>query len=109
VINRIKWAIEGRSSKWASLRATFLKDNPRCESCDSDSSLEVHHIKPFHIHPELELDQSNLLTLCKHCHLVIGHLRDYKLFNRDLPRMAFDFKNRKYAAILLGDELDEPK
>jgi 5-methylcytosine-specific restriction endonuclease McrA len=101
MLNRIKWAFEGRSSKWAGVRSAWLKENGRCEACDTDKELQVHHIKPFHLHPELELDPTNFITLCDHCHLVLGHLRDYKLYNADLPRYVFDFKNRKYAAMLL--------
>lgn len=52
-------------------------------------SVEVHHKKPFHLHPEYELDPDNLITLCEGkefsslaCHLVFGHLGNYKLENQ---------------------------
>ncbi|GCE16544.1 HNH endonuclease [Dictyobacter kobayashii] len=47
--------------------------------------LQVHHIKPFHLYPELELDPNNLITLCeirgRTHHLLIGHLDDWESYN----------------------------
>ena len=57
-------------------------------------TLEVHHIKPFHLHPELELDFNNLITLCESgangivCHRAIGHLGNYRSFNIDVKEDA---------------------
>jgi hypothetical protein len=76
-----------RSSKWASVRKQHLVDNPKCAVCEGTERLNVHHIKPFHLHPELELEPSNLITLCESasygiiCHILIGHLGDYKNIN----------------------------
>ncbi len=56
--------------------------------------VEVHHIQPFHIRPDLELDPSNLLTLCEakrygvNCHLAWGHAGDYRAVNTDVERDA---------------------
>jgi len=44
----------------------------------------VHHIKPFHIEPELELEPDNLITLCMDefdCHLLIGHGDSFQCYN----------------------------
>ncbi|GCE29115.1 hypothetical protein KDA_45990 [Dictyobacter alpinus] len=45
----------------------------------------MHHIKPFHLYPELELDPGNLITLCeikgRTHHLLIGHLDDWQSYN----------------------------
>ena len=62
-----------RSSKWRQVRDEFVKQHPRCEACGSTWGLNVHHIKPFNEHPELELDESNLITLCREHHFRIGH------------------------------------
>jgi hypothetical protein len=76
-----------RSPQWASVRSAHLKKNPTCAACGGDKKLEVHHIKPFHLYPELELDPTNLMTLCEswkkgvNCHLMFGHLGNYKSFN----------------------------
>lgn len=74
-----------RSSKWPSVRAKHLKEEPTCQWCGGTIKLQVHHQLPFHEHPELELDDSNLITLCEvkptECHLEKGHLGNYKKFN----------------------------
>jgi len=64
-----------RSPKWAKVRAAHLKAHPACEACGQRDALEVHHVQPFHLQPDLELDPANLMTLCGDpCHIVHGHL-----------------------------------
>ena len=76
-----------RSGKWPTVRKHHLDANPVCAVCGSKKMLEVHHIWPFHLHPDLELDPENLVTLCEtktggvNCHLFFGHLGNYKSFN----------------------------
>lgn len=76
-----------RSGKWPGVRAEHLKKFPECEVCGGTSNLSAHHIKPFHTHPELELDPRNLMTLCEskrfglNCHLLIGHLGNFRRVN----------------------------
>jgi 5-methylcytosine-specific restriction endonuclease McrA len=66
--------VEGdRSSQWSSIRNEFVSRNPFCAACGSRKDLNVHHIKPFHSNPELELDMKNLITLCREHHFRIGH------------------------------------
>lgn len=73
-----------RSPKWKGVRKGFLKKNGKCEACGTRSSLEVHHIFPYHLFPELELEEGNLMTLCDTCHFVFGHLKDWTSYNRDV-------------------------
>ena len=74
--------IEGRSSKWPAVRKQHLLVSPTCQACGARTYLEVHHVRPFHLYPELELDQENLITLCASpCHLIWGHLGDFKAYN----------------------------
>ena len=76
-----------RSPKWAAARKEHLKKFPKCAICEGTQQLNVHHIKPFHLHPDLELEPSNLITLCECasygiiCHILVGHLGDYKNIN----------------------------
>lgn len=76
-----------RSNKWTKVRAAFIKTHNVCAVCGSGKSLQVHHIKPFHMYPELELDPNNLITLCTskyagfNCHLSVGHCGNYKWEN----------------------------
>lgn len=70
-----------RSSRWPKVRAEFIEQNPTCAACGNGNrkQLEAHHIEPFHVNPERELDKSNLITLCEsgpggmNCHFCIGH------------------------------------
>jgi 5-methylcytosine-specific restriction endonuclease McrA len=74
-----------RSSKWSSVRKDFLKKNPKCSACGKTNDIEVHHIVPVHINPELELNQENLIALCgKNCHIIFGHLMDFRSWNKDV-------------------------
>lgn len=74
-----------RSSGWSKVRKEYLKIHNRCEVCGNKKSLQVHHKKDFSTHPELELDPTNLMTLCgkRRCHLLIGHLNYWKSINPD--------------------------
>ena len=84
-----------RSSHWSTVRKNFIKKHSFCAVCNGTKKLNVHHIKPFHLHPELELDPSNLITLCENnkrglnCHLLIGHLGNFKNIN---PKSVEDAK-----------------
>lgn len=70
-----------RSSQWAALRDKYVQANPRCEACGSIRRLNVHHVAPFHLYPERELDPTNLITLCREHHFQLGHHRDWKFEN----------------------------
>jgi hypothetical protein len=73
-----------RSSKWPAVRHHHLVLNPRCAACGGIKALQVHHIIPFDDRPDLELDYTNLITLCMayyDCHLHIGHGGNYSFFN----------------------------
>jgi hypothetical protein len=78
-----------RSPKWPHVEKLHLKLEPTCACCGSTKKLNVHHKKPFHLFPELELDLNNLITLCmdKECHLKVGHGGNFKDYN---PSVAED-------------------
>jgi 5-methylcytosine-specific restriction enzyme A len=82
-----------RSIKWPSVARQHLIDNPRCAGCGSEELLQVHHIRSYHEHPDLELDRENLITLCMkyRCHLCIGHLCSWYSINEDVVRDAAAF------------------
>jgi len=76
-----------RSPHWPAVEHAYRKEHPVCEACGSDARLNVHHKKPFHLDPELELDPNNLITLCmgsNECHLLIGHGDNFKAYNRNV-------------------------
>ena len=94
-----------RSPKWPGVEKLHLKFHPVCEACGSDKKLNVHHKKPFHLFPQLELDMNNLITLCmdKECHIKIGHGDNFKDYNPDVEADA----QKVRANIALFEEVSE--
>ena len=70
-----------RSPAWAELARRTVEDRPACQCCRAITDLQVHHVLPVHVRPDLELDQTNLLVLCRRCHLFVGHLGDWSSWN----------------------------
>jgi len=73
-----------RSDRWPTVRKHYLSLHPKCAACGGSTLLQVHHEKPFHDDPTLELDLNNLITLCMgktECHLMIGHGGSFKQYN----------------------------
>src|SRR5271166_4424831 len=89
-----------RSSDWRTLRKEFLKVFSKCALCGGKKNLEVHHILPFHLYPGHELDFNNLITLCENkkdgvnCHLLFGHLGNFKSFNRHVRIDAIEWARK---------------
>lgn len=91
-----------RSSGWSKARGTHLAKNPTCANCGKEKmiGMQVHHKKPFHLFPELELDPTNFITLCDNprCHLDKGHLGNWKSYNENVVQDAAiwleKYKNR---------------
>jgi len=54
-----------RSKGWRKTRNKHIKKHPYCAICGREKGLEAHHRKPFKDFPELELDPTNLVTLCR--------------------------------------------
>lgn len=99
MIDFIKFKLQGRSPKWRKVRKEHLADpfNLSCNACMRKKGLEVHHIIPFNVRPDLELQGSNLITLCKYCHFIFGHFADFTKYN---PSVRDDAK--WYLIRLLG-------
>jgi 5-methylcytosine-specific restriction enzyme A len=67
-----------RSPKWPALHKKWITAHSTCAACGKNVKLAVHHKKPLHLFPELELDETNLITLCEnvhstYCHYTVGH------------------------------------
>lgn len=81
-----------RSPQWDAVRNAHVRANPYCAACGSGLRLNVHHVQPYHLYPELELDPANLLTLCEgtvvNCHLLFGHLRSWLSWNPNVHEDA---------------------
>ena len=74
-----------RSNRWPRIRRDFLSINPTCAACGKAKKflkpLEIHHIQPYNLFPEKELEFDNLITLCRLCHLLFGHLDSFRSYN----------------------------
>lgn len=79
-----------RSSGWGRVRREHIKKHPACAACGTKKEPEVHHIKDFSTYPDLELEPTNLITLCgKRCHFLLGHLKSWRSIN---PTITDDAK-----------------
>lgn len=95
-----------RSPHWSTVEKAWLAKHPRCAACGGSRHVQVHHIRPFHEAPELELADGtgrfcrlevrpgvfacNLISLCMgphEDHLRIGHGGH---FHRDNPNVVED-------------------
>ena len=84
-----------RSSKWPALRRTILDINKKCAVCGRKEKLEVHHIIPFNVRPDLELEPTNLIVLCADpCHFVFGHLYNWSRYNKAVIKDAMEWKEK---------------
>lgn len=82
-----------RSGQWSSVSKAYIEHHPQCEMGMHNPTLlnplNVHHIQPFHEHPELELDKNNLIVLCRFHHFIHGHLKNW---SRSNPQIRKDCK-----------------
>lgn len=70
-----------RSSKWESVRNAYIESHPSCIYCGKPAT-QIHHIQEFSQHRELELVESNLISLCAEHHGENAHLGyHYKCWN----------------------------
>jgi hypothetical protein len=85
---------EPRSPLWPKVRAEHLKREPACAACGTTSELNVHHVLPFKQYPERELDDSNLITLCREHHFVLGHSGNWSTWNPNVRADAAKLRAR---------------
>lgn len=88
-----------RSKHWRKTRKAFLKSegNGECAACGTKKKLQVHHIEDFSTNPTLELEHSNLITLCQRGtshHLNCGHIGNWKSINPHVRRDAAYVRER---------------
>lgn len=73
--------------RWLDIARKYRRHNPICEVCGSNNSIEIHHIKPAALYPNLIYDETNLISLCRkgnNCHLRFGHNGNYNNYNPDI-------------------------
>ena len=76
ILGNLPGAVFYKSKEWKQARyRALLAQGNQCQLCGATSKsgpLEVDHIRPRTIHPELCLDQTNLQILCNQCHAAKG-------------------------------------
>ena len=45
----------------------------KCKHCGSEDKLEVHHLEPVHLRPDLAFTKSNCIAVCNACHKGFFH------------------------------------
>jgi hypothetical protein len=98
--DKVDFLANKRSNKWSLVRRNYIQKNPTCAACGSEEEIQVHHCIPFHLDPEKELCEDNLITLCNknNCHFIFGHLCCWYSYNvnvrEDAAKMLEKIKNR---------------
>lgn len=106
--------LSNRSPKWSTIRKHHIDSQPHCQACGNYKNLEVHHIIPVSIDKNKELDPKNLITLCKTCHFVFGHLMDWNSWNTEVINdcrvyykkvinKPYNIKGQSYDKNIIGD------
>lgn len=83
-----------REPDWIRVREDHLANQAECVACGNANNLTVHHIKPVSLAPHLELEPSNLLTLCERHHLEIGHHGDWRVVNPNVVAEALEHRKK---------------
>ncbi|MGN4447240.1 HNH endonuclease [Bacillus cereus group sp. MYBK79-1] len=71
----------------------ILRDDGHCVRCRIKfglfitDNLQCHHIQSWRDYPELAYEESNLITLCKHCNLELGN-RNKLDFNYEVKKIT---------------------
>lgn len=86
-----------RSPKWSALSSKVIaKAGGICAACGRVHQPNAHHIKPFNVFPELELEESNIIVLGEggtiNCHLWIGHNGRWDTYNPDVVEDCRQFR-----------------
>lgn len=102
-ISRLLLSIRGqpiyeieRAGGWGTFRRGIIEASPICAACGGTRRLQVHHKRPYHLFPELELVEDNCIVLCDDgpgrmsCHHVIGHGGNWMSYN---PCVVADAEN----------------
>lgn len=53
---------------WNELSRKLRREIPFCQKCGKTEHLQVHHLMPKKLYPQLLLDERNLVVLCPRCH-----------------------------------------
>lgn len=101
------WRFTGTTENvWRRFRErVFKRDGGKCRICGSREFLRGAHVEPVKNHPEMELWESNVITLCAVCDARYGddlvknrHLWEKKVVHR-ISRTQIDAKGKRQYSI----------
>lgn len=76
---------------------TMKRDNFCCILCNSKTKLQVHHIVPLNENFDLNLDMTNLITLCSECHNNKAHPnKNMHIINSSLQRLFSSYTSNLF-------------
>lgn len=83
-----------KTTIWKKLREKVLDiNNYDCQHCKSkgraNKANTVHHIKHLKEHPELALDENNLMAVCKECHNELHPEKHYSFMRHRSSKKKF--------------------
>lgn len=86
-----------RNPAWDRESRAWLKDHP-CAVTGATECVAVHHIRPVHLFPELEMDPANWIVLRavdhKDWHFYLGHFGNWSNWNPDVAQDAARIAHR---------------
>ena len=90
----VNW-MGGRSKSYLQ-RLVLERDNGTCQKCGlhHPEIMEVDHIKPRRVAPELKYHPDNLMTLCPNCHRR-KTLEDHKLYPQEWRNQFSSHKTKR--------------
>ncbi len=83
VVRNPSYVTKNARKAWATRKSmNAFRDKPEnaeCGWCGRSKKLEVHHIQPVSVAPDIAADHNNMIMLCRKpaCHQVVGHDGDF--------------------------------
>ena len=114
---RTEWA-----SKFRKARLHLLSEFPICQACgrgpEEAGAMNAHHVVSVKeiveggLHESLKWDHKNLITLCRPCHLHVGHHDNFSTSNpnvrRDAAKLFEGCQGRDYQSVVADWRADQP-
>jgi hypothetical protein len=75
-----------------------------CAWCRTTKNLNVHHITPQSVAPELANVPANFIVLCRSCHFCVGHRGNWRTYNPDVAVICVTYTN----AFKCGKPAEQP-
>lgn len=71
---------------WSTVKAMrkYRKEVPFCEGCNRFAKLQVHHLVPVSVDPDLAGEPSNMITLCRPHHLYVAHWGSWTTYVKNI-------------------------